>query len=109
MKNLLYPSLAMAAFGFATACPAAAQDRIGADRYAVTLREVDAHPATPDAARRTLARIGKAALAACGASSSNLREVNRSIARSACWRDSVADTVARIGDPLLTRVYDNGH
>ncbi|WP_067734365.1 UrcA family protein [Novosphingobium naphthalenivorans] len=114
MKNLLYSSpatfgAAVAVLGLAVAAPAAAQDRIGVNRYAVTLQPVDRHPATPEAARRTLARIGKAALAVCGASPFSLREVTWSVRHSACWRDSVADAVTRIDDPLLTAAYSNTH
>lgn len=91
---------AVAAF----ANPAQAQDRIGTDRYAVVVK-VAAHPATPRAARRTLARIERAALAVCGASSFSLREVRMSVRDSACWHSSVAEAVASAGDPLLSAAY----
>lgn len=105
MKTL---TLSFAAAVAAFAHPAQAQDRIGPDRYAVLVRAA-AHPATPRAARQTLARIERTALAVCGASSFSLREVRMSVRDSACWRASVAEAVARAGDPLLSAAYHPQH
>ena len=103
---LLTPFLTGAVLCAAITIPAAAQERrIGPDRYAATVHRAELHPATPAAARRTLARIEAAALAVCGASSFSLSEVKLAIRTSACWRDSVADTMARIDDPLLLDAY----
>ena len=100
------PFLAAAALCAAIATPATAQEaRIGADRYTVTLHRAELHPATPGAARRTLARIEAAALDVCGASQFSLRDVKRAVRYSACWRDAVAGTMARIDDPLLLQAY----
>ncbi|MCT2401490.1 UrcA family protein [Novosphingobium mangrovi (ex Huang et al. 2023)] len=104
MKTKLYPSL-VAALCIATAAPAAAQDKVGPNSYAVTLQLADLHPDTPEAARRMLARIENAALTVCGASSFSLREVKLSVRRSTCWRNSVAETVTRIDAPLLTLAH----
>ncbi|MCJ2178931.1 UrcA family protein [Novosphingobium album (ex Hu et al. 2023)] len=109
MKNLLKTSLAVAALGLALTAPAVAQDRIGDNRYAVTLDAVDTHPATPEAAKRTLVRIENAALVVCGASSSSLREVKSAVRRSVCWHDAMADALTRIGDPQLALAYNNKH
>lgn len=100
------PLLAAAALCAAIAMPATAQEaRIGPDRYAVTLHRARRHPATPRAARRTLARIEAAALAVCGASPFSLREVKQAVRDSPCWRDAVAGTMAGIDDPLLLQAY----
>ncbi|MCJ2185726.1 UrcA family protein [Novosphingobium beihaiensis] len=107
MKNTLTLSLAVSALGLAMASPAAAQERIGPNSYAVALKAADRNPDTPEAARRMLIHIEKAAFAVCGASPFSLREVQRSVRHSACWRDSVAETVARIGNPLLTQAYSS--
>jgi len=80
-------------------------DQIGPDRYVLTVRGADLHPATPDAARRTLARIGAAARAACGGSRDRLREIQQTVGPSLCWRRAVAETVVKIEDPLLNRAY----
>jgi UrcA family protein len=91
---------------FSLAAPVAAQ-RIDAktDRPAIRLTHIDRHPATAAAAKRTLARIDRAALDVCGASSASLREMKDAVQRTACWRDAVADAVKQIGDPLLTSAY----
>ncbi|AOH84905.1 hypothetical protein AWL63_13995 [Sphingomonas panacis] len=101
MKILM---ISFAAALAALAGPAQAQDRIGPDRYAVVVKAA-AHPPTPRAARRALARIEQAALAVCGASSFSLREIRMSVRDSACWRGSVAEAVARADDPLLSAAY----
>ena len=95
-----------ALLGAVIAMPAAAEEtKIGPDSYAATVRRVALHPATPAAARRTLARIEAAAFAVCGASDFSLREVKRAVRDSSCWRDSMAGTMARIDDPLLLDAY----
>ena len=104
----LIPSLAPFLTGFALcaiATPAVAQEKIGPDRYAVTLHRAGLHPATPAAARRTLARIEAAALAVCGGSEVSFSALKLAIQHSTCWRDAVADTMARIDDPLLLNAY----
>jgi UrcA family protein len=91
---------------FTLAAPVAAQRRESdADRPAIMLTHIDRHPATPAAARKSLARIDRAALEVCGAFGSSLREVKDATHRSACWRDAMADAVAQIDDPLLTAAY----
>lgn len=82
--------------------------RIGPDRYAVAVRRADLRSATPDAARRALARLDRAAMAVCGGSGFSLREVQRAIRGSTCWRDSMADALARIDDPSLSRAWQEG-
>ncbi len=100
------PFLTAAALCSALAMPAAAQEtKIGHDRYAVTVHQANLHPATPAAARRTLARIEAAALAVCGGADFSLSAMKLAVRRSACWRDSMAGTMARIDDPLLLQAY----
>jgi UrcA family protein len=100
------PFLAAAALCAAIAMPATAREaKVGADRYAVTLHRAQLHPATPDAARQTIARIEAAALDVCGASPFSLREMKQAVRDSACWRDAVAGTMAQIDDPLLLQAY----
>ncbi len=106
MKKLPTPFLAAALLCGAIATSGAAQEvKIGPDRYAVTLRRADLHPATPAAARRTLARIEAAALAVCGGSDVSLSAVKRAVQHSPCWHDSMAGAMAGIDDPLLLQAY----
>jgi len=105
MKTL---TVSFAAAAAAFAHPAQAQDQIGPDSYAVVVRAA-AHPVTPRVARQTLARIERAALEVCGASSFSLREVRMSVRDSACWHASVAEAVARANDPLLSAAYYPHH
>ena len=102
--RFLIPSLS-AALCAAIATPAVAQEKIGPDRYAVTVHRAGLHPATPAAARRTLARIEAAALALCGGAEVSFSALKLAIQHSPCWRDAVADTIARIDDPLLLDAY----
>jgi UrcA family protein len=100
------PFLAIAALGAMIALPGAAQERkVGPGLYAVTVHRAQLHPATPAAARRTIARIEAAALEACGASPFSLREVKLAVRSSDCWGDSVAATIKRLDDPLLLSAY----
>lgn len=92
----------------ALASPTCAQDRTGADRYTMVVKAA-AQPNTVQGARRTLGRIERAALAVCGASPFSLRELRLAVRDSACWRGSVADAVARIGDPTLNAAYRAHH
>jgi UrcA family protein len=91
---------------FALAAPVAAQ-RVdaGAERAVIQLNHVDRHPTTPAAARRSLARIDRAALEVCGAFDSSFRELKDAVHRSDCWRESMAGAVAQIDDPLLRAAY----
>ena len=100
---LVAATLLCAGLYSARACAQEAQ--IGPDTYAITLHGVDLHPESRRAARITLAQIGDAAMEVCGASSFSLTVVQRSVRDSACWHDSVAAAVARIGDKLLAGAY----
>ena len=100
----LIPALGIA-LCTAITIPAVAQDKIGPDRYAVIVHRAGLHPATPAAARRTLARIEAAALAVCGGSEVSFSALKLAIQHSPCWRDAMADTMARIDDPLLLNAY----
>ncbi len=94
-----------AALLLGAAVPASAADRPGEVTESVMLRGATGNPATPQAATRLLQRIGDAAMLVCGASATSLVDMKRSVRASPCWRDSVADTVRRIDDPLLTAAY----
>lgn len=96
------------ALTFAATAPCIAQEvQVARDRYVVALHRADLRSATPDAARRTLARIDRAAMAVCGASGFSLSEVKQAVRASACWHDAVADTARRIDDPLLSQTWQN--
>jgi UrcA family protein len=100
------PLLAAALLGAVITTPCTAEEmKIGPDRYAATVHQAQLHPATPAAARRTIARIEAAAFAVCGASAFSLNEVKLAVRDSPCWRDSMAGTMARIDDPLLLQAY----
>ncbi len=102
------PLIPIALLLVADTVPCAAQAvRIGHDQYVVALRNVDRHPETPQGAQRMLARIADAAMAICGGDRTSALVVQRAIRRSACWRETVADTVGRIGDPLLSQAHDD--
>lgn len=91
-------------------CPAAGaqETAVGPDTWSVAVRHLDVHPRSVRAARATLDRLGEAALRACGASSSSLREVRGAVRASACWHDGMADVLARIDDPMLNAAYHRG-
>lgn len=96
----------LALFGLALVAPAAArQPEAGTATATVRIARLDRHPATPAAARRVLVRIDRALLEVCGASDFSLREVKAATRQSACWKDGMADAVARIGDPALRLAY----
>ena len=81
---------------------------VGVETTDIRLRYSHTDLATPAAARRLLARIGNAALEACGASTFSLAEYKNAIRASRCWRDAVEDATRRIGSPTLrARVADN--
>jgi UrcA family protein len=96
LSLLLLPALALS-----TVASAAPLDQ---ETRQVPLRIT--RPASPHDARQLLVRIDRAALLACGAGPGSLREIERSVGRSACWRRSVADAVAQIDAPLLTAAFD---
>lgn len=76
-----------------------------ADRPAIRLTHIDRHPATRLAARKTLARIDRAALEVCGAAPGSLREMKEATHRSACWHEAMAGAVAKIDNPLLNAAF----
>lgn len=102
MKPLIPIALLLLADTAPSAAPAV---HIGHDQYVVLLRNVDRHPETPQGAQRTLAQIADAAMAICGGDRTSPLVVQRALRRSACWRETVADTVHRIGDPLLSQAH----
>lgn len=102
-STVLSPALLALA---ALATPAAAQEtRTGPDTYAVALNAADLRPATPAAARRSVMRIGQAALLVCGASAAAPHGIRMAVRRSPCWRDSMAKVRQRVADPLLLAAW----
>lgn len=75
--------------------------QISPNVFAVTLQDFDAQPATDAAANIAALKIERAALTACGASASALKELQRAVRRSACWRKSMTDAREQINSPLL--------
>lgn len=104
MKTLY--SVLSAAIGGLLAFPCMAHEAdLGRDRYAAVVRNADLHPATPTAARHTVARIDAAALDACGVSASDLRDMVAAERKSPCWHEAMAGALARVDDPLLLSAY----
>ncbi|WP_343525532.1 UrcA family protein [Sphingomonas sp.] len=88
--------------------PCVAQEvKIGPDRYAVALRRTELQSNTPAAARRSLARIDRAVMAICGASNVSLSEAKWAIRHSSCWREGMNDALRQIGDPYLSRAWQD--
>lgn len=99
-------SVLIAAACIALATPCSAQETpSGPDRAAIVLHDVDLHPATSVAARRTFARIDAAALDVCGFDSSSLREAIASERKAACWQVAMAAAMSGIDDPRLLTAY----
>jgi UrcA family protein len=63
-------------------------------------------PATPvrsDAmARRSIARLGKAAMLACGASDESFAQMQAAVQQSPCWHQAMDGAVRQVGDTRLT-------
>ena len=77
----------------------------GSELTAVTVGHLDLHPRSPAIARRTLERLGEAAMEACGAADSSLDDMKRAVRASPCWRAAMARAVRRIDDPRLALAY----
>jgi len=99
-----YIALALTCAALAAPC-FAQEENTAPDRHVLVVRGADRHPATATAARQLLARIDRAAMVVCGASSVDLREVRQDVRRSTCWRDSMVDAVGRINDPRLSQAW----
>ncbi len=74
----------------------------GSETIEIHLRYHPQDLASPAAARRLLARIGDAALEACGASPFSLAEFKIATRNSQCWREAVDGATRRIASPTLT-------
>ena len=106
MKTFVTVGLVLAALS----APTMAQDAKAARaRYAIAVARADLQSATAVSARRSLRRIDRAAMAACGATGGSLREVTKAVQASACWHDAVSDAVRRIDAPLLSQAWHDGH
>ena len=75
--------------------------QISENVFAVTLRDFNAQPATEAAANIAALKIERAAMAACGASASALKELQGAVRRSACWRKSMTNAREQINSPVL--------
>ena len=72
-------------------------------KVVVRIAPAELHPRSPEAARRLLARLERAALEACGGSAFSSFDMKFATTRSQCWRESLARAVDQIGDPLLSQ------
>jgi len=106
MNNFIRLVLA-APLGLATIPVVHAEEQIGPDRYAMTLKDVNVRPKSPEEARKTLSRIEGAALALCGAPRGSSSYLKRSVMKSACFKESVADAVRKIDNPLINRLHQS--
>lgn len=77
------------------------------NRLVIALRRADLSSGSPAAIRRSLARIDRAAMAACGASGFSLREMTLAVHHSDCWRRTMTDALRQIGDPHLSQAWQN--
>jgi hypothetical protein len=60
-------------------------------------------PAISDTvARRSIARLGKAALLACGGSEDSVPPMKIAVRASACWHQAMNGAITRIGDARLS-------
>jgi hypothetical protein len=61
-----------------------------------------ATPARDDAtARRSIAKLNKAAMAVCGASDGSFAQVKAAVRQSPCWHQAMTGALARIDDATL--------
>jgi UrcA family protein len=90
--------LALAAF----TTPALAE---GSDTQ-IKVDHVDYAVANAAQAKQLLARLGDAAMEACGASSFSVPQHKQAVRGSACWRASMSDVVSRIGNPVVTAQFE---
>lgn len=104
MNNIIRLVLA-ATFGLATIPVVHAEEQIGPDRYAMTLKDLNVRPKSPAEARKTLSRIEGAALALCGAPHGSSSYLKRAVMKSECFKESVADAVRKIDNPLINRLH----
>ena len=86
-----------------------AQEKIGPDQHAIILTNVNVHPATVREARKTLDRIKAAALNLCGAPHGSSTYMRRAVMKSECFKDSLADAVRQIDDPLINQLHQRFH
>lgn len=95
----------VAAMAVLTIPGAHAEEQIGPNRYAMTLRNVNVHPGSAEEARKTLSRIEGAALSLCGAPHGSSSILKRAVMKSDCFKDSVAEAVRKIDNPLINRLH----
>ena len=111
MKKIFLMS---AAFGIAAAMAGAAMAQTEADAARSVYREPvsvavhygDLDLSNPDAASTMLHRLHDAALNACGADDSSVRDYKWATHRSACYHRSMDRAVADLGAPSVTQLYE---
>ena len=89
--------------------PIHAQNTKDPDQHAIILTNVNMHPATAREARKTLDRIRVAALTLCGAPHGSSTYMRRAVMKSECFKDSVANAVRQIDDPLINGLHQGSH
>ncbi|HEY2048341.1 MAG TPA: UrcA family protein [Caulobacteraceae bacterium] len=103
MKTLIIAALGLASI----ASSAWAHDALKSDTTVVDVTYDASSVATPRAAQNLLARLGDAALEACGAYPGSVRDYRMAVSRSACYRDKLDKAVAQVDSPMLSKVYDS--
>jgi UrcA family protein len=98
----------LGALGLALAAPTLATAAAGDPSTAVAVRYGDLDLNRTSDARVLLDRIKDAALDACGADRSSLREYRFAVQRSACYRAGVTHAVAELGAPAVTNLLQTG-
>lgn len=86
-----------------------AEEQIGPNRYAMTLKNVNVRPGSAEEARKTLSRIEGAAISLCGAPHGSSSILKRAVMKSDCFKNSVAEAVRKIDNPLINRLHDSLH
>jgi UrcA family protein len=101
-------TVVMAALGLACIAGAAcASDPLSSDTTVVRVGFDASSLATPRGAQNVLARLGDAALQACGAFPGSVRDYRLAVQRSACYRRKLDRAVAQVDSPMLWRVYES--
>jgi UrcA family protein len=102
MKTLILAAIALAVAGTAAAEPASVTTSIP-----VSLRGLD--PGNPGDTKVVLARLDRAALSACGASTFSLPDVKFGTRRSACYGDAMSTAVGALHEPALSAAFAAHH
>jgi UrcA family protein len=99
-------ALAMAAVAGSAMAQSEADAARSIYRDAVPVTYGDLDLASADGAAAMLHRLHDAALNACGADDSSVRDYKWATHRSACYRRSMNRALADLGAPTVTRLYE---